>query len=176
VGNVPARPDQLARAGLAYVPEDRRIFTELSVRENILTASQPARCWPDGSAAPAWTLDRIYTLFPHLASLDARPGGQLSGGEQQLLALARALMGKPLLILLDEPAEGLAPIVVEQMAQMIQTLKNAGVSILLAEQNLPLAAQVCERAYVLEKGVIRHTQEMAGLMHNEAVLRAYLAL
>jgi len=158
------------------VPEDRRIFTELTVRENLLAAQQAARHWLDGSAAPAWTLDRIYTLFPHLAGLDARPCGQLSGGEQQILAVARALMGNPFLILLDEPSEGVAPIVVEQMTQMIQTLKDAGVSILLSEQNLPFAAQVCERAYVLEKGVIRHMLDMAGLMRNDAVLRAYLAI
>jgi len=171
-----ARPHALARAGLTYVPEDRRIFTELTVRENLRAAQQAVRHWPAGDAAPHWTLERIYTLFPHLASLDARPASQLSGGEQQLLAVARALMGNPFLILLDEPSEGVAPIVVEQMAQMIQTLKDAGVSILLSEQNLPFAAQVCERAYVLEKGVIRHTGDMADLMRNDAVLRAYLAI
>jgi len=169
-------PYQLARAGLGYVPEDRRVFTELSVRENLLTARQPARRWPDGVRAPHWTLERLYALFPHLASLDRRLAGQLSGGEQQMLTVARTLMGNPLLILLDEPSEGVAPIVVEQMIHMIQTLKAEGVSILLSEQNLPFAARICERAYVLEKGAIRHAGATADLMHDDDTLRAYLSI
>jgi len=169
-------PFQLARVGLGYVPEDRRVFTELTVRENLLTAEQPARQWPDGAPAPHWTLERVYTLFPHLARLDRRLAGQLSGGEQQMLTVARTLMGNPFLILLDEPSEGVAPIVVEQMLHMIQTLKANGVSILLSEQNLPFAARVCERAYVLEKGVVRHTGTMSTLMHDTAMLRTYLSI
>jgi len=169
-------PFQLARLGLGYVPEDRRVFTELSVRENLRTAQQAARQWPDGDPAPHWTLERVYALFPHLARLDRRPAGQLSGGEQQMLTVARTLMGNPFLILLDEPSEGVAPIVLEQMMHMIQTLKTHGVSILLSEQNLPFAAQVCERAYVLEKGVIRHAGAMAALMRDTDTLRAYLSI
>jgi len=169
-------PFQLARAGLGYVPEDRRVFTELTVRENLLSARQAARRWPDGQAAPHWTLERVYALLPHLADLDRRPAGQLSGGEQQMLTVARTLMGNPFLILLDEPSEGVAPIVVEQMMRMIQTLKAQGVSILLSEQNLPFAAQVCERAYVLEKGAIRHAGAMSDLMRDTDTLRAYLSI
>jgi len=169
-------PFQLARAGLGYVPEDRRVFTELTVRENLLTARQAARRWPDGEAAPHWTLERVYALLPHLADLDRRTAGQLSGGEQQMLTVARTLMGNPFLILLDEPSEGVAPIVVERMMDMIQTLKAQGVSILLSEQNLPFAAQVCERAYVLEKGAIRHAGVMSDLMRATDTLRAYLSI
>jgi len=169
-------PFQLARAGLGYVPEDRRVFTELSVRENLLTAQQPARHWPDGVPAPHWTLERVYALFPHLASLDRRLAGQLSGGEQQMLTVARTLMGNPFLILLDEPSEGVAPVVVEQMIHMIQTLKTQGVSILLSEQNFPFASHICERAYVLEKGTIRHAGAMTALMRDTDALRAYLSI
>jgi len=169
-------PFASARAGLGYVPEDRRIFTELSVRENLQAAQQAPRRWPDGTQVPHWTLERIYACLPHLASLDRRPAGQLSGGEQQMLTVARTLMGNPLLMLLDEPSEGVAPIVVEQILHMIQILKAEGVSILLSEQNLPFAAQVCERAYVLEKGTIRHAGEMAALMRNTELLRTYLSI
>jgi len=169
-------PFQTARAGLGYVPEDRRVFSELSVRENLLTARQPARRWFDGTAAPHWTLERIYDLFPHLASLDRRPAGQLSGGEQQMLTVARTLMGNPFLILLDEPSEGVAPIVLEHMLHMIQTLKAQSMSLLLSEQNLPFAAQLCERAYVLEKGAIHHAGTMADLMRDGDMLRAYVSI
>lgn len=170
------QPYRIARLGLGYVPEDRRVFTELTVRENLQSARQPERQWPDGQPAPAWTVERVYALFPHLAGLDDRMAGQLSGGEQQMLTVARTLMGNPFLILLDEPSEGVAPIVVEQMAAMIQTLKASGVSILLSEQNLQFAGQVCERAYVLEKGIIRHAGPMQALLRDTDLLRAYLSI
>ena len=169
-------PHVAARLGLGYVPEDRRIFSDLSVLENLVVGQQPARYWADGSAAPLWTPARLFRLFPNLGEMPERPGGQMSGGEQQMLTVARSLMGNPYLLLLDEPSEGVAPIIVEQMAQMILALKAEGVSILLSEQNLHFAALVSDRAYVLEKGQIRYQGRMAELADNDAVRRAYLSM
>jgi branched-chain amino acid transport system ATP-binding protein len=158
------------------VPEDRRIFSDLSVLENLAVGRQPARHWPDGSAAPVWTVEALFKLFPNLGEMPQRPGGRMSGGEQQMLTVARTLMGNPLLVLLDEPSEGVAPLIVEQMAQMILALKAQGVSILLCEQNMHFAELVCDRAYVLEKGQIRFEATMAELAANDAVRRAYLSM
>ena len=169
-------PHVAARLGLGYVPEDRRIFSDLSVLENLAVGQQPARYWADGSAAPQWTPARLFRLFPNLGEMPQRPGGQMSGGEQQMLTVARSLMGNPYLLLLDEPSEGVAPIIVEQMAQMILALKSEGVSILLSEQNLHFAALVSDRAYVLEKGQIRYQGRMAELAANADVRRAYLSM
>lgn len=169
-------PHQIARLGLGYVPEDRRIFTDLSVTDNLEVGRQPPRHWPDGSATPLWSADRLYKLFPNLGEMPDRPGGRMSGGEQQMLTVARTLMGNPFLVLLDEPSEGVAPVIVEQMAQMIIALKAQGVSILLSEQNMHFAELVSDRAYVLEKGQIRHQSTMAELAANEEVRRAYLSL
>ena len=171
-----ADPHQIARAGLGYVPEDRRIFSDLTVIENLAVGRQPARRWPDGSAAPSWSAEALFQLFPNLGEMPQRPGGRMSGGEQQMLTVARTLMGIPLLVLLDEPSEGVAPLIVEQMAQMILTLKSQGVSILLCEQNMHFAELVCDRAYVLEKGQIRHQSSMAELAADEVVRRAYLSM
>jgi branched-chain amino acid transport system ATP-binding protein len=171
-----AEPHTLARMGLGYVPEDRRIFTELTVRENLEVGRQPPRSWPDGSAAPLWTPERLFDLFPNLAGMQGRPAGRMSGGEQQMLAVARTLMGHPLLLLLDEPSEGIAPIIVQQMVAMIRALKAEGVSILLSEQNLGFARQVADRVCVLEKGQIRHRAAMADLINDEAARRAYLSV
>jgi branched-chain amino acid transport system ATP-binding protein len=165
-----------ARSGLAYVPEDRRIFTDLTVLENLQAGVQAPRLRVDGAAAPYWTVERVFDLFPRLAELRHRPGGRMSGGEQQMLTVARSLMGNPLLLLLDEPSEGVAPVIVEQMAEMVLTLKAAGVSILLSEQNLPFASWVADRAYVLEKGQVRHAGDMQALMDDEALRRQYLSL
>lgn len=170
------RPFEMARRGVGYVPEDRRIFTELSVDDNLSLGSLPSRKWPDGRPAANWDKDALYELFPALQALRARPAGALSGGEQQMLTVARSLMGNPFLLLLDEPSEGVAPIVVDQMVGMIRTLKARGTSILLSEQNLPFARLVADRAYVLEKGVIRYHGSMASLMENEALRRQYLTL
>ncbi len=167
---------EIARAGLGYVPEDRRIFSDLTVMENLAVGRQPDRRWPDGSAAPTWTPEALFKLFPNLGEMPHRPGGRMSGGEQQMLTVARTLMGNPLLVLLDEPSEGVAPLIVEQMAQMILTLKAQGVSILLCEQNMHFAELVCDRAYVLEKGQIRHQSSMAELAANDEVRRAYLSM
>jgi branched-chain amino acid transport system ATP-binding protein len=169
-------PYQIARAGLGFVPEDRRIFSELTVTENLEVGRQPPRFWPDGTAAPVWTPADLFKLFPNLGEMQQRPGGRMSGGEQQMLTVARTLMGNPFLVLLDEPSEGVAPLIVEQMAQMILALKTQGVSILLSEQNLHFAELVSDRAYVLEKGQIRYSATMAELAANEDVRRAYLSV
>ena len=171
-----AQPHDVARAGLGYVPEDRRVFADLTVMENLEVGKQPARWWADGSAAPVWTAEKLFELFPNLGEMPDRPGGRMSGGEQQMLTVARTLMGNPYVVLLDEPSEGVAPVIVEQMAQMILELKAQGVSILLSEQNMHFAALVSDRAYVLEKGQIRYQASMAELAANEDVRRAYLSV
>lgn len=167
---------EVARLGLGYVPEDRRIFTELSVKENLMTGRQADRTWPDGSPGLNWTSDAIYELFPNLAEMQGRPAGAMSGGEQQMLTVGRTLMGNPYLLLLDEPSEGVAPVIVEQMVAMILALKERGASVLLSEQNIHFARLVSDRAYVLEKGVIRFDGGMQELAENEEIRRSYLAL
>jgi branched-chain amino acid transport system ATP-binding protein len=171
-----SEPHVAARLGLGFVPEDRRVFTDLTVTENLEVGRQPARQWSDGSAAPLWTPERLYKLFPNLGEMPGRPGGRMSGGEQQMLTVARTLMGNPFLVLLDEPSEGVAPVIVEQMANMIIELKAQGVSILLSEQNMHFAELVSDRAYVLEKGQIRYQASMAELAANEEVRRNYLSV
>ncbi|MDO9358581.1 MAG: ABC transporter ATP-binding protein [Polaromonas sp.] len=171
-----SEPHVAARLGLGFVPEDRRVFTDLTVLENLEVGKQPARSWPDGTSAPVWTPERLFKLFPNLGEMPDRPGGRMSGGEQQMLTVARTLMGNPYLVLLDEPSEGVAPVIVEQMAQMILELKAQGVSILLSEQNMHFAELVSDRAYVLEKGQIRYEGSMAELAANEEVRRAYLSV
>ncbi|MBV6306757.1 ABC transporter ATP-binding protein [Candidimonas humi] len=170
------KPFRIARLGLGYVPEDRRIFTELTVQQNLDTGRQAPRAWPESGAAPAWSADALYELFPALAALRRRQAGTLSGGEQQMLTIARTLMGNPYLVLLDEPSEGVAPLIVEQIAAMLLELKRQGVGLLLSEQNLHFTQRVADRAYVLEKGVLRHQGGMAELARNEEVLRAYLGI
>jgi branched-chain amino acid transport system ATP-binding protein len=157
-------PHDAARLGLGFVPE------------NLEVGRQPARTWPDGTAAPVWTPERLFKLFPNLGEMPQRPGGRMSGGEQQMLTVARTLMGNPYLVLLDEPSEGVAPVIVEQMAHMILELKEQGVSILLSEQNMHFAELVSDRAYVLEKGQIRYQASMEELAANEEVRRAYLSV
>jgi branched-chain amino acid transport system ATP-binding protein len=164
-------PYRIARLGLGWVPEDRRIFTVLTVRENLAVGRQPRR-----AGAPFWTEAQLYTLFPNLAAMPDRPGGRMSGGEQQMLTIARTLMGNPHLILLDEPSEGVAPVIVEQMAQMIVALKREGLSILLSEQNLHFAELVADRAVVLEKGQVRYGGTMQDLMGDETVQRTNLSV
>jgi branched-chain amino acid transport system ATP-binding protein len=162
---------RIARLGLGWVPEDRRIFTDLTVRENLAVARQPPR---DG--APTWNEAQLFALFPNLAAMPDRPGGRMSGGEQQMLTVARTLMGNPHLVLLDEPSEGVAPLIVEEMARMIVALKAAGVAILLSEQNLHFARLVSDRAVVLEKGEVRFDGAMPALMSDEALLRSHLSM
>ena len=162
---------RIARLGLGYVPEERRIFTELTVTENLSVGRQPAR---DG--VPIWSEDRLFALFPNLGRMRARPGGNMSGGEQQMLTIARTLMGNPRCVLLDEPSEGLAPIIVEQMAQAIRALKSEGVSVLLSEQNLRFCQSVADRAYIIEKGEIRFGGTMAELTADAALREQYLSV
>ena len=162
---------RIGRLGLGWVPEDRRIFTDLTVRENLAVARQPQR---EGQAA--WTPERLYALFPNLGTMPDRPGGRMSGGEQQMLTVARTLMGNPYLVLLDEPSEGVAPIIVEEMARMIAALKTAGVAILLSEQNLHFARLVSDRAVVLEKGEVKFDGTMEALMSDELLLRTHLSV
>jgi branched-chain amino acid transport system ATP-binding protein len=164
-------PYQIAEFGLGYVPEDRRIFTELTVMENLEVGRQAARL-----GAPTWTPERLFKLFPNLAEMTDRPGGRTSGGEQQMLTIARTLMGNPSCILLDEPSEGLAPVIVDQMAAAIRELKAEGLSVLLSEQNLHFATEVSDRAYIIEKGRIRFSGTMAELAANEDVRMQYLAV
>lgn len=170
------QPYEVARLGLGFVPEDRRIFTDLTVTQNLDVGRQPPRRWPDGSESVTWTPEALYELFPNLGTMQDRPGGNMSGGEQQMLAVARTLMGNPFLVLLDEPSEGVAPVIVEQMAQMILRLKAKGASILLSEQNMHFAGLVSDRAYVLEKGQIKCEGRMAELAADESVRQAYLAV
>ncbi|MBP0616058.1 ABC transporter ATP-binding protein [Jiella mangrovi] len=162
---------EIARRGLGYVPEDRRVFGELTVEENLEVGRQPPR---DG--VTTWTPERLYELFPNLAEMRKRPGGQMSGGEQQMLTISRTLMGNPSLVLLDEPSEGLAPKIIEQMADAILKMKKEGLGILLSEQNLHFARLISDRAYILEKGRIRFSGTIAELEANEAVRNQYLAV
>jgi branched-chain amino acid transport system ATP-binding protein len=167
---------EIARRGLGFTPEDRRIFSDLTVTENLDVGRQPARNFPDGQPAPLWTPERLFALFPNLAEMPHRPGGRMSGGEQQMLTVARTLMGNPLLVLLDEPSEGVAPLIVEQMANTIIELKKEGLSILLSEQNIHFAQLVSDRVYVLEKGQVRWQGGMAELSANPDIQRNYLTM
>ncbi|MGB8435542.1 MAG: ABC transporter ATP-binding protein [Burkholderiales bacterium] len=164
-------PYRIASSGLGYVPEDRRIFTDLTAAENLDVGRQPPR-----PGVPVWTLEKLYALFPNLAEMRNRPGGRTSGGEQQMLTIARTLMGNPKCILLDEPSEGLAPVIVDQMAVAIKELKAEGLSVLLSEQNLHFAIDVADRAYIIEKGRIRFGGTIAELARNDEVRNTYLAV
>jgi branched-chain amino acid transport system ATP-binding protein len=170
------KPYEIARLGLGFTPEDRRIFADLTVLENLDIGRQAPRTFSDGVAAPHWNEARLLSLFPNLGEMPNRPGGRMSGGEQQMLTVARTLMGNPLLVLLDEPSEGVAPLIVEQMASTIIELKRAGVSILLSEQNVHFAELVSDRAYILEKGQIRWHGSMADLAANTDIQRTYLTV
>ena len=140
-------PFEVVRLGLGYVPEDRRIFTGLTVAENLEVGRRPSHL-----GVPPWTMERVFALFPNLAGMRDRPGSRMSGGEQKMLAIARTLMGNPAAILLDEPSEGLAPVIVRQMAEAVRNLKRAGLGVLLCEQNPRFAGDVADRVYRIEKG------------------------
>ena len=163
-------PHRIARAGIGFVPEDRRIFAELSVWENLDVAARAAR------RSGRWTLDAVFELFPVLQSLRNRQGGFLSGGEQQMLTIARTLMGNPELLLLDEPSEGLAPLVVEALLANVRELKNQGLTILLAEQGVDFSLALADRVYILERGAVRHSGPAAELRENNALRDRLLAL
>ncbi len=161
----------IARLGIGYVPEERRVFPDLTILENLEVGRQPAR-----EGAPTWTPEALFEIFPNLAELRHRPAGQSSGGEQQMLAIARTLMGNPRLVLLDEPSEGLAPVIVEQMAVAVGKLKQEGLAVLLSEQNLRFAGAVADRAYVIESGHIRFEGPMRRLLDDAALRSAHLSV
>jgi branched-chain amino acid transport system ATP-binding protein len=170
------KPFEIARRGLAFVPEDRRIFSDLTVLENLDIGRQPPRRHRDGRPAPSWTPEKLFAIFPNLGAMPDRRGAQMSGGEQQMLTVARTLMGNPLLVLLDEPSEGVAPVIVEEMANTIIQLKKEGLSVVLSEQNIHFAELVCDRAYVLEKGQLQWDGPMADLAGNMDVQRRLLSV
>jgi len=161
----------IARGGLGYVPEDRRIFSELTVAENLEVGRQPAR-----ANAPHWTEDKVFALFPNLRDMRGRIGGSMSGGEQQMLTIARTLMGNPSLILLDEPSEGLSPAVAERMVHAILAMKREGVSVLLSEQNWYFARLISDRATIIERGRICFGGTIAELDARPEIRDAYLAV
>jgi branched-chain amino acid transport system ATP-binding protein len=161
---------RIARLGLGYVPEDRRIFTDLTVAENLEVGRRAAR----GHAA--WTPERLFEIFPNLAAMRGRRAAAMSGGEQQMLAIARTLMGNPEAVLLDEPSEGLAPVILELMADAVLRMKREGIAVLLSEQNFDFAAAVADRAYVIERGEIRYDGSMAALDADPALRALHLSL
>lgn len=163
-------PFKIARLGIGYVPEERRIFSNLTVAENL----QVARGQGDG--AGVWPLDRLFEVFPNLKPILHRSAARMSGGEQQMLTLARTLMSNPKIMLIDEPSEGLAPIIVERMADMIRALAAQGMTMLISEQNMKFASGVCSRAYVIEKGHIRFDGSIATILQDDALRSRYLAV
>ncbi|MCS7206691.1 MAG: ABC transporter ATP-binding protein [Dehalococcoidia bacterium] len=166
-------PYRIARMGIGYVPEERRIFANLSVRENLEVARRTA---PPSTDGHPWDVERVLTLFPRLRSFLERRAGTLSGGEQQMLTIARTLMTNPDLLLLDEPSEGLAPVVVQALKEQLQSLKATGLTIILAEQNVRFVSGLGDRVYILEKGHIRYQAPMERFLADEGVRRAYLAV
>ena len=162
------QPYVLARKGIAYVPDDRRIFADLTVRENLEIAERKA------GGAEGWDMERVYELFPALKNIESRKGGCLSGGEQKMLAIARALMGNPELLLLDEPTEGLAPTMVHALEDQIRKLRQAGLTVLLAEQNVRSALRLSDHGYIIDNGQIRYQGSVGELEENEEVRRRYL--
>ena len=164
------KPHEISRKGVGFVPEDRRIFSRLSVEENLETGAFKLER-PGG-----WTLERVYGLFPRLGQLKSRKGSELSGGEQQMLAIARALMGAPKLVLLDEPSEGLAPAIVKDMGEMIGMFRDEGIAVLLVEQNARFACRLSDRVYVIDKGRIRFEGAVAQLEAEEELKSRYLAV
>jgi branched-chain amino acid transport system ATP-binding protein len=169
-----APPFEAARLGLGYVPEERRVFAGLTVAENLEVGRKPPPAAPEGGAA--WTPERVYALFPSLAAMRDRPGGRMSGGEQQMLAIGRTLMGNPRLLLLAEPSEGLAPVVTERMAAAVGELKASGLSILLSEQNLRFARAVGDSAAIIEGGRVRWRGALHALLRDEATQARYLSV
>jgi branched-chain amino acid transport system ATP-binding protein len=164
-------PHRIARLGLGYVPEERRVFPDLTVAENLEAGRQPPR-----RRAPHWTPARLFELFPNLAELRARRAGQISGGEQQMLTIARALMGNPAILLLDEPSEGLAPIIVGQIGALIRLLKQMGVTILIAEQNKRFCLEIATHVAIIDKGRVVYYAPVAEFRADHAIEKRYLAV
>ena len=166
-----AKVHRIARLGVGYVPEDRQIFPNLTVRENLEIGRSSGIPRKEG-----WSVEKVYALFPVLSKYDRKPGGQLSGGEQQMLTIGRTLMGNPDLVLLDEPTEGLAPVVVIALKEMILRLKGMGTTILLSEQNVKFAVKVSDRVFIIDNGAIRYRNDIDGFRNDEAVQKKYLAV
>ena len=166
-----AKIHRIARLGVGYVPEDRQIFPNLTVRENLEIGRSSGTSRKDG-----WSVEKVYALFPVLSKYDRKPGGQLSGGEQQMLTIGRTLMGNPDLVLLDEPTEGLAPVVIIALKEMILRLKEMGTTILLSEQNVKFAVKVSDRVFIIDNGAIRYRNDIEGFRSDEAVQKKYLAV
>ena len=164
-------PYRICRLGLGYVPEERRVFSGLTVMENLEVARRPAR-----AGAPSWTPRRLFELFPNLGRMRERRGGEMSGGEQQMLTIARTLMGNPLAVLLDEPSEGLAPVIVDEMAKAIGELKREGLGVLLSEQNLRFASGITDRVCILERGAVRFQGTWQALNADPHVREQFLAV
>jgi branched-chain amino acid transport system ATP-binding protein len=163
-------PFEIARLGVGYIPDDRRIFADLTVEENLMIVRQVTR--RDGR----WTLERVYRLFPVLTELREKHGSGLSGGEQKMLAIGRALMGNPNLLILDEPSEGLSPLMVKTLIEAIGQIQKEGVTLLVADQNVKFARRVADRGYIMEKGHIRYSGPLEELWANEEVVKRYLAV
>jgi branched-chain amino acid transport system ATP-binding protein len=168
-----ASPDERARAGLGYVPQGRRVFASLDVVDNLTVAAR--RSDGDGAGEP-WDLDRIWKMFPRLYERRTNEAGQLSGGEQQMLAIARALMTRPTLLIMDEPSEGLAPMILENVGEQLRRLKGGALSMLLVEQNVALAIALADLVYVLEKGEVVFRGAPDDLDSDEEVKRRYLGV
>ena len=164
-------PHKVAKMGLGYVPEERRIFTDLTVMENLEVGRQPER---EGTVT--WSEDMLFDMFPNLAERRTNRGKELSGGEQQMLTIARTLMGNPSLILLDEPSEGIAPVIVEEMARVILRLKKDGLTVLLSEQNLHFAQAVADRVVIIESGTAKYKGTLAELNAQPEVRDTYLSV
>jgi branched-chain amino acid transport system ATP-binding protein len=165
-------PYRIARLGIGFVPEDRRVFPNLTVQENLEVAR---RTWA-GGAPTTWTAERVFDLFPILAQRRRQHGGTLSGGEQQMLTIARTLMGSPAVLLLDEPSEGLAPLVVESLREQLEQLKASGITMVLAEQNVRFVSELGTRVYVLENGAVRYRGTMRDFLAAAEIRQAYLAV
>jgi branched-chain amino acid transport system ATP-binding protein len=164
------QPFQVARLGIGYVPDDRRIFPDLTVEENLEITRRVVR------REGRWTLEGVYQLFPDLRRLRRNRGGGLSGGEQKMLAIGRALMGNPSLLILDEPSEGLSPLLVRTLVQAIRQIREEGVTLLVADQNVKFARRVGDRGYIIEKGCIQYAGRLEDLWANEEVVRKHLAV
>ena len=165
------RPYQICRKGVGFVPEDRRCFPDLTVRENLEVAARREK-----EVSSPWTVERLFGLFPGLRARERNLGSQLSGGEQQMLTIARTLMTNPDLLLLDEPSEGLAPLIVALLAEMILRIRAEGVTVLLAEQNLHFCAKVADRGYIIDKGSVKYEGRMSDLLADEEIKEKYLAV
>jgi len=164
-------PFQVAALGIGYAPDDRRIFPDLTTEENLLLAGHLSKR-KNGD----WSVERVYNLFPVLRDVRTRKGGFLSGGEQKMLALGRALMTNPALVLIDEPSEGLAPLMVAALAKAIREIRDTGVTVFLADQNVRFCRKTADKGYIIEKGTIRYQDEMKNILENEEIVKKYLAV